>query len=656
MVLLVMMSPILRAAWTGDILSSEEGSLVRAQLGLPSAGHIIAVGHFTTERRLDCVIMDTSRTVATIYVMRPTEGHYVKSKAMAPCPSGHEIVAAILSDFDHDGHADLLLMHRVPKTTMLQLTVFLGDGETLTLAPWSVEAARGQVAVVDFDGLMQLSLLGSAVNATSTRPAVWRNKAITPNELSTGFEKPLAIHEFGHLSKFPYVIQGDFNGDGKADLLLTYSEIEGGPTDGIEVWIRFQEGDKVPYQLAVRRKLPPGSGPVAMADVDGDGHLDVVFAVCFPPENCAIENSIHIMYNVQRRFCSNHKHYDGCQDVDELFNERGETFEFQGNGDSPHHVVVSIGQLFPKDDDVRVLFVDPIAGQPVSLSVGDYDLDSYSDLAIVLGSRSKPDQLENSRVALLRSVPCTKTTCTGAQMKADRRTFEAVTKQVEALTNLRRVVGVAFADLFDLGPPGFLVNYYDGPNMQHMSIRNGISRDAFSLRTETLNGVCPAPCQSASAGSRAERPLAVNYVGASYRITFVDDEGATQVRSGSQLSQTMNGALQSPTVLFGLGRTSNFIQNIEVGIVYRFGVRTYSKTNIFPNSEIIFFPPHADSAGAWRAELQIHPGEYIVYVIISIACALVVLAIITGIFKWQEKREDDLERKKATHLINFDAL
>jgi integrin alpha FG-GAP repeat containing protein 1 len=93
------------------------------------------------------------------------------------------------------------------------------------------------------------------------------------------------------------------------------------------------------------------------------------------------------------------------------------------------------------------------------------------------------------------------------------------------------------------------------------------------------------------------------------------------------------------------------VQTLEVATP---GLGGYSKNNIFPNSEIMFVPPHADAG--WRAELQINPGEYLVFVGISVAVALLVLAVITAIFKWQERREDEIERRKATHLINFDAL
>lgn len=703
---LFLMAQVRGADWSKDILPTEEGSLVRTQLGLPTNGHIIAVGHFTLHRRLDCVVLDESRKIATIYIQGADDKRYHETThGGVSAPPGHEIVAAFLSDYDHDGFTDLLLSHREANKLTLHHTLYLGDGNKLEKAKdWNIAPSRGQLATIDWDGSLQLSLMGVPhEGAQETHPAIWKNSATTPNQRSSGFiVPPQVIIEFGNLPLGPFILQGDFNGDGRADLIFTTSDKGDTQINYLELWTRKNELgiDSIPYQLALRRKLPPGAGPLAIADIDGDGLLDIVFAVCYPANDCSQENSIHILFNLQRGFCTGNKDLDEgrrfyspilrpdateCRHHQEevLFQAEGEVFDFQlnDNNDSPNHIIITMEKLFlqsknnhpeggesespQKDDitdlnpnDLRIMFTNHLTLQPIAIGVGDYDLDSYSDLVVVMGQRQSGHPLDQNRAMVLRSVPCDNTRCTTDQVKARRHTLEAVTRQVSALTEIRQVVGVAFADFQGMGPPGFIVNFIENGALRLATIRNGISRDAFSLRAETLNGVCPAPCkEQPTAGSLAERPIAVNYVGASYLFSYVDEHGLIQVRAGTQLGQTMNGALQSPTALFGLGRTSNFIQNIEVGITCsHYMSHIYGKINIFPNSEILFIPPHADSDGAWRAELQIHPAEYLWYVIISISSALVVLALITGWFKWQEMREDEAERKKTTHLINFDAF
>ncbi|PJF17295.1 hypothetical protein PSACC_02914 [Paramicrosporidium saccamoebae] len=639
-----------------ELLPNEEGSLVSVPLGLPEAGHVLAFGHFTADRRLDCLVLGQMGNQLSVYIMKPSDGLYYKSLATAVVPQDEVIIGAIMSDFDHDGWADVLVMHRPRSRTSknTKLTLFLGDGESLRQANWDIAPARDEVFPVDFMGNLQLSLFGVTQNSKDATPSLWQNSALRRDEVSKGFMEPFPLATIDKLAIPGWHAQTDFNGDGRADLLLMMSEEKTTLPIAFEIWQRetYKDEKVAPYTMAGRYVLPRGTGPLTVTDVDGDGHADVVFVVCDPPTTCADENSLHIMFNIQRRFCSRHHAEEGCKTPDEhLFNPNGESFKFDSAAGTADHIVLTAKTLFP-GEDVRFSFEDPSNNLPVSLSVGDFDLDSYPDLAVVLADRSNPTQKDKHRAAILHNMPCVEGMCTAAQITARRRTFVEALKGMEAVRTLRGVSSIAFADWYSMGAPGFLVNLYDSAGKTtHRSIKNAISRDAFSLRTETLNGVCPAPCKAIKTGSASERPVGVNYVGASCRFSFVDPDGATQIRSGTQLSQTAHRALQSSTLLFGLGRTSNFVQTLEVATP---GLDSYAKNNIFPNSEIMFVPPHADAG--WRAELQINPGEYLIFVGISVAVALVVLAIITAIFKWQERREDEIERRKATHLINFDAL
>jgi len=65
---------------------------------------------------------------------------------------------------------------------------------------------------------------------------------------------------------------------------------------------------------------------------------------------------------------------------------------------------------------------------------------------------------------------------------------------------------------------------------------------------------------------------------------------------------------------------------------------------VIPNSRVVITP---DLHEVWRREL---------YFTVTLIVATVVLAVIVGVLKWNEKREDELERRRALHHINFDAL
>ena len=95
---------------------------------------------------------------------------------------------------------------------------------------------------------------------------------------------------------------------------------------------------------------------------------------------------------------------------------------------------------------------------------------------------------------------------------------------------------------------------------------------------------------------------------------------------------------------------------------------------VIPNSKVVIIPP-VERDGVWRKELYLRPGEWIVWVTVTVVAATIVLAIIVFVLHLSEKvriwffvriqlaygsaptqREDELERRRASHHINFDAL
>lgn len=55
-------------------------------------------------------------------------------------------------------------------------------------------------------------------------------------------------------------------------------------------------------------------------------------------------------------------------------------------------------------------------------------------------------------------------------------------------------------------------------------------------------------------------------------------------------------------------------------------------------------------------ELYIQPGDYVPWVLAVLIVVACILGIVVAVLYWMEKREDELERRKALHIINFDAL
>ncbi|GAA3080957.1 hypothetical protein GCM10017600_02910 [Streptosporangium carneum] len=171
-------------------------------------------------------------------------------------------------DFDGDGHADLA---SATGTRGGDLTIVFGSDDGLSGEPVAVArppagSFGGHLTTGDFnrDGRQDLAVEG----ADATVWAAYGHRGIRTGE--AGWKPVLSK---GEAVSVRALATGDVTGDGFADLAVTYSEDD--PAD---------EGRSVVYRgsptgLAGRvRGTFPGwdVGAVAIGDLDGDGHGDVV--------------------------------------------------------------------------------------------------------------------------------------------------------------------------------------------------------------------------------------------------------------------------------------------------------------------------------------------------------------------------------------------
>lgn len=80
---------------------------------------------------------------------------------------------------------------------------------------------------------------------------------------------------------------------------------------------------------------------------------------------------------------------------------------------------------------------------------------------------------------------------------------------------------------------------------------------------------------------------------------------------------------------------------------------------VIPNSQLVFLPYQPEGvkdSSSWKVELYITPADYVPWVLVVLIAASVILAIVVVVLRSIEKREDEMERRKALHIINFDAL
>lgn len=291
--------------------------------------------------------------------------------------------------------------------------------------------------------------------------------------------------------------------------------------------------------------------------------------------------------------------------------------------DGPLHVRVDLDTVLA-GKGVRGMTEHPRTGEGAWLAVGDFDVDGYADVLLPVWDEARGA----GSVVLLRNVACGD----AAQHAAGARTFQLQTEGTGALEGVGEDVrGAGWAHVRPAGGPDVLLNTAGGVR----ALLNGFLQDALFFRTEVLGG--------------AARPYGAAVPGPAVKLAFTDAEGALRVRGSAQCAQLGYGAaLTLPFAFTGLGRTSSFVELLSVRTPAR---AASTRAGLVPNADLVIRP-----GAPFHYELLVRPARYFLWVLLTVAVAMAVLAGLTALFKWRECREDERARRRALHAINFDAL
>lgn len=67
---------------------------------------------------------------------------------------------------------------------------------------------------------------------------------------------------------------------------------------------------------------------------------------------------------------------------------------------------------------------------------------------------------------------------------------------------------------------------------------------------------------------------------------------------------------------------------------------------VIPNSKVVIIPP-VERGGYWRKELYLRPGEWIVWVTVTVVAATIILAIIVFVLHLNEKVRPKMNPKRS---------
>ncbi|XP_041078170.1 T-cell immunomodulatory protein isoform X1 [Polyodon spathula] len=569
---------------TGDLFGSE------------SYGTIAAFGDFNSDKQTDLFII-RGQTELIIF-LADLKAPYFKPKVKLSLKD--VIISSVVpGDYDGDSQMDVLLTTKTNSVNQeTSVVIFWGNNQSLDENHRTKlnKTFQDEPLIMDFNGDMIPDVFGAIKDSVEPYICYLNGRNLSWQKALDTDAKMRIPHSHAFI---------DVNKDFTADVFLT-TESKSGVLQ-FQAWINKDGNFSKDTTLL---KIPDSvkkTGQSAFSDFDGDGFQDHLLPVCLD---------------------------DGCHRSAIYLNKPG-TEEW-----------IPILTDFQKKDTLWS-FVPLEASalhNPITLHLGDYNMDGFPDALAILRNTSG----SNQQAFLLENVPCASISCRGAG-----RMFRVFWD----LSDLNQITDAVVATFFDIYEDGILdmLVLSKGPQNELTihALKNNFEADAYFVKVIVLSGLCSNDCP------RKVTPFGVNQPGPYVMYTSVDSNGYLKNASAGQLSQSAHFALQLPYTVLGLGRSANFLDHLYVGIPRPPGEKAIRKqewTAIIPNSQLIVIPYPHNNPRSWSAKLYLTPSNIVLLTAIALIAVCVFILAIIGILHWQEKKADDREKRQEAHRFHFDAM
>ncbi|MGA2741454.1 MAG: VCBS repeat-containing protein [Bryobacteraceae bacterium] len=313
----------------------------------------IAAGDFNGDGKPDMAVTDSHNNTVTILLNDSPEQFIY--------PVGLYAGPVVVGDFNRDGKLDLM----VGNTGNATVSLLLGNGDG-TFQPqlvYAVQGVPGALAIGDFngDGNLDLAvLLGD--NANDVGILLGNGDGTFQSEVNYALRNDLSV------SAPTFIAVGDLNGDGHPDLIVDTKV--GSFFYPSTSWILLGNGDGT-FQPATYTLGGPG-GYVALADVNGDGILDIVTA-----QAVYLGNGDATFRKPQP--------LPGIE-IDGPFSSLT-IADFNGDGKPDVAVLTDgmVGLLLGNGDGTFDWEASFVAGSPIAMAVADFNGDGLPDVAVASG-------------------------------------------------------------------------------------------------------------------------------------------------------------------------------------------------------------------------------------------------------------------------------
>jgi hypothetical protein len=210
--------------------------------------------------RLDLIVANSTAGDVSV-LLGSGDGSFRAQRTFATAPAPFAVVVA---DINGDGHPDLITANHNTVSVLLGN----GDGSFQKAQSFALGGYVTALAVADVngDGKPDLIVANSASNTVSV---LLNTTAPGSTSLSFAAPQPFAVGLSPHA-----LVVADVNGDGKPDLIVTNKR-----DNTVSVLLNTAPGS-TSLSFAAQVPVAAGSGlaSVAVADVNGDGHPDLVVA------------------------------------------------------------------------------------------------------------------------------------------------------------------------------------------------------------------------------------------------------------------------------------------------------------------------------------------------------------------------------------------
>lgn len=546
----------------------------------------------------------------------------------------------VAADVDGDGLADIIA---VGDGDEVQMAMYRGDAVGLDKHTTLPSVRYTQPTFLDAHGTLNTDYLGYSADTLSLFRNTNGSFAATPLNFDG---RPCQLAQT-HSNAFI-----DLNGDCLADVFLLCSDSSSGhsPPTSFQIWLNNASTNT--FTLHSQTSLPPNSGLVTFADFNRDGTIDMVFPSCGRVDASGVGHDCHInvWFNTQIPLCVDRRSVDAllhpsllnsdhCRNPADLC-VADDTFVLDGKD----ALAVSVDTLTSHRATLKMAD-RTLHDQPLLLRLGDYNLDSFPDILAVMRYEDGSD-----RGVIVENVP----------LHGNRSLEIREDAKYSALHNITDVRAVSWLDIDDDGTLDIMVQR-QSPENRVTFIQNNIPNDAFFIKTLLLNGACDIYCVNATNEKDRYKAFGANLIGGSYKFTILDTYGKRHAAQFTQVPTTAFDALYTPYSFMGLGRTNNYIENLHVGSTFKNGDENRNSTahtinfeGIIPNAQVVITP--STQQHSWHIEMYLKKNKWVPFVAIVVSTLCLILGGVVFALHIHEKKEDEIERKKESHHINFQAL